>query len=93
MDNTKINLNKFGPYFNLITSIKVFPLGYFSLNCVPRYIKINNGNAVPNAYPITAPIPPHVAADAGPNNIQAPKAEAMRLDVKENTPMDLFANK
>ena len=93
MDNTKINLNKFGPYFNLTTSIKVFPLGYFSLNCVPRYIKINNGNAVPNAYPITAPIPPQVAADAGPNNIHAPSADATKLDVNENVPTDLFAKR
>ena len=42
---------------------------------------------------MTAPIPPHVAAEAGPNNIHAPKAEATKLDVRENTPTDLFANK
>ena len=42
---------------------------------------------------MTAPIPPHVAADAGPNNIQAPNADATKLDVNENTPTDLFANK
>ena len=92
MDKNKISLNNLFPYLALITSMNVFPLGKFFLNFPPKLISINNGNAVPNAYPITAPIPPHVAADAGPNNIQAPKAEAMRLDVKENTPMDLFAN-
>ena len=32
--------------------------------------KNNIGAAVPNAYPITAPIPPQVAAEAGPNTIQ-----------------------
>ena len=38
---------------------------------------------MPNAYPITAPIPPHVAADAGPNKIQAPRADAVKLVVRE----------
>ena len=38
-------------------------------------------------------MPPHVAAEAGPNNIQAPKAEATKLAVNENVPTDLFANK
>ena len=38
---------------------------------------------MPNAYPITAPIPPQVAAEAGPNNIQAPKADADKLVVNE----------
>ena len=36
---------------------------------------------MPNAYPITAPTPPHVAAATGPNRIQAPKADATRLVV------------
>ena len=38
---------------------------------------------MPIAYPITAPIPPQVAAEAGPNNIQAPKADADKLVVNE----------
>ena len=50
----------------------------------PRYIKKNIGKAVPSEYPITAPIPPQVAADAGPNKTHAPKAEAVKLVVKEN---------
>ena len=48
---------------------------------------------MPNAYPITAPTPPHVAAATGPNKIQAPKADATRLVVSENKPMFLFAVK
>ena len=55
--------------------------------------KINRGNAAPNEYPIIDPMPPHVAADAGPNNIQAPRAEATKLDVKEKVSTFLFANK
>ena len=54
---------------------------------------MNRGNAVPSAYPITAPMPPHVAAEEGPNNIHAPKAEATKLAVNENVPTDLFATK
>ena len=54
---------------------------------------MNRGNAVPKEYPITAPIPPQVAADEGPNKIQAPSAEAIRLVVRENVPIDLFATK
>ena len=42
---------------------------------------------------MTAPIPPHVAADAGPNNIHAPRADATKLVVNENTPMLLLATK
>ena len=38
---------------------------------------MSNGKAVPRAYPITAPMPPHVAAEAGPNKIQAPSADAV----------------
>ena len=40
---------------------------------------------------MTEPIPPHVAAEAGPNNIQAPKAEATKLVVKDITPTFLPA--
>ena len=40
-----------------------------------------------------APIPPHVAAEAGPNKIQAPKAEAVKLVVNENNPIFLLAVK
>ena len=56
-------------------------------------IKINKGKAVPKAYPITAPIPPQVAAEAGPNKIQAPKAEETKLVVNEKAPIDRFATK
>ena len=48
---------------------------------------------MPAAYPITAPIPPHVAADAGPKSIHAPSADATKLVVKENVPTDLFATR
>ena len=51
------------------------------------------GKAVPKEYPITAPIPPQVAAEAGPNKIQAPNAEAMKLVVNEKVPTDLLATK
>ena len=51
----------------------------------PKFNKNNIGAAVPNAYPTTAPIPPQVAAEAGPNNIQAPKADADKLVVSEKT--------
>ena len=54
---------------------------------------MKKGKAVPNAYPITAPIPPHVAAEAGPNSIQAPRAEATKLVDKEKAPTDLLATK
>ena len=42
---------------------------------------------------MTAPIPPQVAADTGPNKIHAPSAEAVKLVVKENNPTFLFAVK
>jgi len=42
---------------------------------------------------MTAPIPPHVAADAGPNKIQAPKAEATKLVVNEKKFIFLLAVK
>ena len=40
-----------------------------------------------------APIPPQVAAEAGPNKIQAPKADAVQLVVNENKPIFLLAVK
>ena len=40
-----------------------------------------------------APIPPHDAADAGPNKIQAPSADAVKLVVNENNPIFLLAVK
>ena len=48
---------------------------------------------MPRAYPITEPIPPHVAAEAGPNKIQAPIAEATKLLDREKTPTLLLATK
>ena len=60
---------------------------------IKNHIKKIIGNAVPKAYPITAPIPPHVAAEAGPNKIQAPSAEATKLVVNEKNPTLLFAVK
>ena len=36
-------------------------------------------------------MPPQVAAEAGPNNIQAPNAEATRLVVNDNVPTFLPA--
>ena len=74
--------------YSLGTAFPMFFLIFF-----PRYIKKIIGNAVPNEYPIIAPIPPHVAAEAGPNKIHAPKAEAVKLVVKENNPIFLFAVK
>ena len=68
----KINLNKLLPNLFLKNSIKVDPFGKFLLIFLPSEIKKIIGNAVPNEYPITAPIPPQVAAEAGPNNIHAP---------------------
>ena len=95
IDKTELlqNLNNFLPNFNLITSIKVFAFGNKSLNFEPNVIKIIKGKAVPRAYPITAPIPPQVAAEAGPNKIQAPSAEATRLVVKDKVPIERFATK
>ena len=84
-------MNSFLPNFNLITSIKVFAFGNEFLNFEPNVIKISNGKAVPRAYPITAPMPPHVAAEAGPNKIQAPSAEETKLAVKGNIPIFLFS--
>ena len=66
-----------------MNSVKDIPLGNSFLIFGPKFNKNNIGAAVPNAYPITAPIPPQVAAEAGPNNIQAPKAEADKLVVRE----------
>ena len=74
-----------------MNSIREDPLGSSFLIFFPRYIKKNIGKAVPSEYPIIAPIPPQVAAEAGPNKIHAPKAEAVKLVVKEKDPMFLFA--
>ena len=93
MDKNKIILNNCEPNLSLTTSIKDLLVGYLSLNFFPKYIRAKSGNAVPNEYPITAPMPPHVAADAGPNNIHAPKADATKLAVKEKVPTDLLATK
>jgi hypothetical protein len=81
------------PNFFLINSTKEDPFGNSLLIFFPKYIKKIIGKAVPNAYPMTAPRPPHVAAATGPNKIQAPKADATRLVVSENKPMFLFAVK
>ena len=86
-------MNKLFPNFLRINSINEDPLGNSFLIFFPRYIKKNIGNAVPSEYPMIAPIPPHVAAEAGPNKIHAPKAEAVKLVVKENNPIFLFAVK
>ena len=59
----------------------------------PHWIKGNKGNSVPREYPMTAPIPPHVAADAGPNKIHVPSADATKLVVKDNVPTFLLATK
>ena len=48
---------------------------------------------MPSEYPIISPIPPHVDAEAGPNKIHAPKAEAVKLVVNENNPIFLLAVK
>ena len=42
---------------------------------------------------MTAPMPPHVAADAGPNKIQVPNAEATKLIVSEMVFTDLLATR
>ena len=76
-----------------MNSIREDPLGNSFLIFFPRNIKKNIGNAVPNEYPIIDPTPPHVAAEAGPNKIHAPSAEAVKLVVKENRPMFLLAVK
>ena len=44
----------------------MLPLGKIFLIFVPKKIKAIIGKAVPSAYPITDPIPPHVDAEAGP---------------------------
>ena len=86
-------MNKLFPNFFLINSIKEDPLGNSFLIFFPKYIKKNIGNAVPNEYPMIAPIPPQVDAEAGPNKIQAPKADAVKLVVEENKPIFLLAVK
>ena len=79
------------PNFFLKNSIRVDPFGNSFLIFFPKKIKRSIGNAVPNEYPIIDPIPPQVEADTGPNKIQAPKADAVKLVVKENNPTLLFA--
>ena len=54
-----------------MNSVRASPLGNSFLILGPKLYKKSMGAAVPKAYPITAPRPPQVAADAGPNNIQA----------------------
>ena len=71
------------PNLFLINSVNVRPLGNSFRILGPKLDKNNIGAAVPKAQPITAPIPPQVAAEAGPNKIQAPKAEAVKLAVNE----------
>ncbi len=89
----RISLNNFLLNFFLINSIKDDPFGNSFLIFFPKKIKKIIGNAVPNEYPITAPIPPHVAAEAGPNKIHAPNADEVKLVIKENKPMFLLAVK
>ena len=76
-----------------MNSIKEEPFGNSFLIFFPKKIKKNIGKAVPKEYPIIAPMPPHVAAETGPNKIHAPKAYAVKLVVNENNPMFLFAVK
>ena len=66
-----------------MNSVKDNPFGNSFLILGPKLHNNSIGVAAPNAYPITAPKPPHVAADAGPNNIHAPKADAAKLVVNE----------
>ena len=89
----KISLNKLLLNFLLKNSIKDDPFLKSFLIFLPNEIKNIIGKAVPSAYPITAPNPPQVAADAGPNNIQAPKADETKLVLKEKKPIFLFAVK
>ena len=72
------------PNLFFINSVSVRPFGNSFLILGPKLYKKSMGAAVPKAQPITAPIPPHVAAEAGPNKVQAPKAEAVKLAVNEN---------
>ena len=88
-----MSLNKLFPNLLRMNSIKDDPFGNSFLIFFPRYIKKNIGKAVPSEYHMIAPIPPHVDAEAGPNKIHAPKAEAVKLVVKENNPMFLLAVK
>ena len=73
--------------------MSVEPRGNSFLIFFPRYIKKNIGKAVPREYPITAPKPPQVAAEAGPKRIHAPSADAVKLVVNERNPIFLFAVK
>ena len=73
-----------------MNSVKDNPFGNSFLILGPKLYNSSIGVAEPNAYPITAPKPPHVAAEAGPNSIQAPKADAHKLVVNENISSSLF---
>ena len=74
-----------------MNSVKDSPFGNSFLILGPKLYNNNIGVAAPNAYPITAPKPPHVAAEAGPNNTHAPSADATKLVVKDNVPAFLPA--
>ena len=76
----------------LINSVNDKPLGNSFLILGPKLYNNNIGVAAPNAYPITAPKPPHVAAEAGPNSIHAPKADADKLVVNVNIFSSLFSS-
>ena len=78
------------PNLFFINSVNVKPLGNSFLIFGPKLNKSNIGVAAPNAYPITAPIPPQVEADGGPNKIHAPRADAVRLVVSEKIFSFLF---
>ena len=88
---SKISLNKLLPNRFLKNSINVEPLGNSFQIFFPSDIKKIIGKAVPKAYPITAPIPPQVAAEAGPNKIHAPNADATKLVLNEKNPIFLLA--
>ena len=77
----------------LINSVKDSPFGNSFLILGPKLYNSSIGVAEPNAYPMTAPKPPQVAAEAGPNNIHAPNADATKLVVNEKVPTDLLATK
>ena len=73
-----------------MNSVRDNPFGNSFLILGPKLYKNIIGVDAPNAYPITAPRPPQVAAEAGPNKIHAPNADADKLVVKENIFSSLF---
>ena len=73
-----------------MNSVSASPLGNSFLILGPKLYKKSMGAAVPKAYPVTAPTPPQVAADAGPNKIQAPRADAVKLAVNVKVFSSLF---